>query len=106
MSSPKPDNDRNVEEAMEKELISEQKRLEIAKKLQEKGVRTDCPMCGNKHWAVLDGYFNQTLQSNLKGVKFGGPSIPSAAIICTNCGFISTHALGALDLLDRDGSES
>ena len=58
-----------------------------------------CPMCGNKHFIIADGYFNSTMQDDLKNFVLGGPSIPSIAIVCNKCGFISSHALGILGLL-------
>ncbi|MGN8197912.1 hypothetical protein ACS8Y6_04405 [Salinisphaera sp. RV14] len=80
-------------------LLTDKQRKEVASRLEERGVRNACPMCGGKSWTVADGYFNQALQGELKGMVLGGPSIPSAALICTNCGFMSQHALGALGLL-------
>ena len=58
-----------------------------------------CPRCASTEFSVADGYLNQTIQGELSGVVIGGPSIPSALIVCTNCGFMSQHALGALGLL-------
>ena len=81
--------------------ISEADKKLIVDKLSEKGVRAPCPMCGNKNFILADGYFTNTIQSNPKaGFILGGPSIPTIAIICSNCGFTSQHALGALGLLD------
>ncbi len=56
-------------------------------------------MCGNKNFILVDGYFNQPLQSNPSGITLGGRTLPSIAIVCSKCGFISNHALGSLDLL-------
>lgn len=70
---------------------------ELNKKLGLSGAK--CPMCGNNHFILADGYFNTFLQDDLQNTKLGGPSIPSISIICSNCGFMSQHALGALGLL-------
>ncbi|MFZ1081843.1 MAG: hypothetical protein WAO19_07950 [Candidatus Kryptoniota bacterium] len=68
--------------------------------LKEKGVQGVCPMCGNKNLILMDGYFTHPVQGNLNaGVIVGGPAIPSVAVVCTRCGFMSHHALGALGLL-------
>lgn len=81
--------------------LSDADKQRIIDKLNEKGVRAPCPMCGNKNFVLADGYFNHPIQSNPRaGLVIGGPSIPTIAIICSNCGFTSQHALGALGLLD------
>lgn len=82
-------------------LLSESEKKEIINSLNKKGVRIHCPMCEHKNFIIADGYFNHPMQSNLEGVSFGGPSIPTIAIVCSNCGFISQHALGVLGLLDK-----
>jgi hypothetical protein len=85
---------------MIQQLTSEQKQ-KIVDILKEKGVTLACPMCGNKNFILIDGYFNNPLQSNFGDFHIGGPSIPSAALACSNCGFISQHALGMLGLLNN-----
>lgn len=72
---------------------------ELNHKLGSSGAK--CPMCGNTHFIIADGYFNNFIQDDLNDIKLGGPSIPSISIICSNCGFISQHALGFLGLLPR-----
>lgn len=84
-------------------MLTEEVRSKIAKLLDERfskyGNPSKCPMCGHPHFALSDGYFNQTIQTNLNTVNLGGPSIPTIAVICTNCGFVSQHAIGVLGLL-------
>lgn len=80
-------------------ILSEEKRQQIANKLNSKGLKMVCPMCGNNHFTVIDGYFNNALQGDLQNLNFGGPSLPACVIACEKCGFISQHALGALGLL-------
>ncbi len=83
-------------------LMSDENKKKAIDSLNKKGVKKVCPMCGNNNFVIADGYFNQTMQGNLQaGIIIGGPSIPTVAIICTNCGFISHHALGALGLLQN-----
>lgn len=80
----------------------------IIQKLIEKGTNLPCPRCNSKNFSLVDGYFNQSLQKELKGTVLGGPSIPSIVTICNQCGFISQHALGALGLLPqkKEGSSN
>lgn len=80
-------------------------REEIAKRLTEKGALQPCPRCGHKHFSVIEGYFNHTLQDELKGLVLGGKSIPCAVVACVNCGYLAQHALGALGLLNSEEKE-
>jgi ribosomal protein S27AE len=77
----------------------EEPKEEIIEKSREKGLRTSCPMCGNTHFVLADGYFNHPIQTSLGGLVLGGPSVPTIAVFCSRCGFVSQHALGALGLL-------
>jgi len=72
---------------------------DIVSALRARSVGLGCPRCGHFNFTLADGYFNQTIQTELEGIVVGGPSIPSVVTICDNCGFISQHALGALGLL-------
>lgn len=83
-------------------LMSDEEKKRAIDALNKKGVKTHCPMCLNNNFILADGYFNLTIQANLHaGLIIGGPSIPTVAIICTNCGSVSHHALGALGLLQN-----
>jgi ribosomal protein S27AE len=74
---------------------------EIIRKLEEKGAKLPCPRCGNGSFTIVDGYFNQTLQNELTGLIIGGPSVPSIVTVCSRCGFLAQHALGALESLPQ-----
>ena len=87
-----------------KELSKEHKE-KIIKVLDEKGAKLPCPRCGNNNFTLLDGYFNQTIQTELKGMIIGGPSVPSVVIVCNRCGYLSQHALGPLGLLPKEEVE-
>jgi predicted nucleic-acid-binding Zn-ribbon protein len=82
--------------------MSEENKKKIIDKLNQKGVKPVCPMCGNTSFSLADGYLSNTIQGTVGlGFVIGGPSIPTVAIICKNCGFTSQHALGALGLLQN-----
>lgn len=89
-------------------MINKEEKQTIVSKLNNRINSGDikCPMCGNKHFIIADGYFNTPMQDNLNGIKIGGQSIPSIAIVCNNCGFISSHALGILGLLPKQTGDS
>ena len=77
--------------------------LELNKRFGSSGIK--CPMCGNNHFIIGDGYFNSFVQDDFRSLNLGGPSIPSIPIICDKCGFISSHALGVLGLLPKNDNE-
>jgi hypothetical protein len=83
-------------------MFTEDKKQELIGKLNEKLSKNTlglkCPMCSQSHFSLADAYLRNDLQEDLKNVSLGGPSIPAVAIICTNCGFISQHAVGALGI--------
>ena len=84
-------------------MLNEEQKNELIKKLDEKfklsGKPLKCPMCTNTNFTIADGYFNNTLQENLSSIALGGTSIPTIGIVCTNCGFLSQHALGTINAL-------
>ena len=65
-----------------------------------------CPMCHQHSFVMADGYFSHFLQNDMKDVSIGGSSIPTIAIVCTHCGFVSQHALGVLGLLPKNENEN
>ncbi len=82
------------------QLTPEQKQ-NIINALNSKNVNGPCPRCGNKNFILADGYFNHSMQVDLTNFSLGGPSIPTIATVCSNCGFISEHALGVLGLINN-----
>ncbi|MBR4823890.1 MAG: hypothetical protein IKZ86_03765 [Spirochaetaceae bacterium] len=83
-------------------MISQEKKQEIIQALNSKQFNIRCPMCGKNSFTLADAYIRLELQDDLHNINLGGPSIPTASIICTNCGFVSLHALGILGLLNKD----
>lgn len=82
-------------------MLSEDEKRRIAEALGKKVPHLKCPMCNHNKFSLAEGYFNNFIQ-DLKNISLGGPSIPTAVIICENCGFVSQHALGALQLLPKE----
>ena len=81
--------------------MSQEEKNRIIRALERKGATLPCPRCGEKNFTLLDGYFNQPITTELGAFVLGGPTIPSAVIACTNCGYLSQHALVALGLLQK-----
>ena len=88
-------------EAKKKELIDA-----LNQKLKRHGLPLKCPMCSHNNFTIADAYLRNGLQEDIKSVNIGGPSIPAIAIICTNCGFISQHAIGVLGLLPKEDKKN
>jgi len=86
------------------EVPPEQKKR-IVEALEKAGARMPCPRCGNTSFSLLDGYFNQPVQTELGGLVLGGPSVPSVVVVCSKCGYLSQHALGTLGLLPKPSAE-
>ena len=87
------------------DLIQNQKD-EIIKALTERGASLPCPRCGNNAFTLLDGYFNQVIQEEPKGIVLGGRTIPSVAVACKRCGYLAQHALGVLGLLPKEETKT
>jgi predicted nucleic-acid-binding Zn-ribbon protein len=79
--------------------MEKEEKEKIIKALEEHGAILPCPRCGNENFTLLDGYFNQTVQHDLKNIFIGGPSIPSIVVGCSRCGYLSQHSIGILGLL-------
>jgi hypothetical protein len=74
-------------------------RDQVLDKLKERGVRFECELCGQNDWSIFD----RPLPVQVASGSVSPPYIPSAALICSNCGNMRLLALGALDLSpDRD----
>jgi ribosomal protein S27AE len=78
----------------------------IIKALQERNANMPCPRCGNDAFTLLDGYFNQVIQSDPRGIVLGGRTIPSVVVACNKCGYLAQHALGVLGLLVKEENKN
>lgn len=56
-----------------------------------------CPFCGFKSFAPYNKMTMLQVQSSGTGIQFG-EAIPSAIVICSNCGYINLFALKPLGL--------
>lgn len=84
-------------------MLSESDKKKITLSLLDKISEIKCPMCSNEKFTILDGYVVDNLQNDYQNIIIGeGASIPSIMMICTNCGFMSQHALGILGVLLKE----
>jgi hypothetical protein len=82
-------------------MLTPEQKNKIKLALDSKILGLTCPMCQSKKFVLADGYFNNTMQTDFNALIVGGQSIPTIGIICTNCGFLSQHAIGVLGLLPK-----
>lgn len=77
--------------------MDQNERKAIQDALIAKGADRPCPRCGGK-WEVTDKYGIPGVQDQhpSKGLNIG-QAIPSAVLVCTDCGFIALHALAVLN---------
>jgi len=100
-----------LQNSQAKASLTQEQKQAIVDVLKKRGVPAACPMCRQNNWTVGDGYLAPIIQPDLHAMALGGQSIPSALLVCTNCGFMSQHALGILGLLpslpveEEDGVE-
>jgi len=87
-------------------MLSQEKKNNIVSVLNSKIKILECPMCHSRRFTLVDGYFTERIQDDYRSIIIGnGEQIPSVAIVCNNCGFISQHALGVLDLLVHESGK-
>ena len=88
-------------------MLSDKEKEELAKVITSKVKTFECPMCHNHSFTIIDGYLIQNLQNSINSYVIGNePIIPSIAIVCNNCGFMSQHNLGILGMLNKKLDES
>lgn len=74
----------------------------ISSALQSRGAATPmCPCCQGRAWELADGYISEQLQSDAQNYTLGGLMMPTAAVVCSCCGFVRLHALGSLGLMPQ-----
>ena len=69
----------------------------IVEALKHKGVNKPCPRCGHLHFGFV-AETNIPINDNQARIIVGGPVVPTVIVACSNCGFVTQHALGALDI--------
>lgn len=86
--------------------ISQEEKDKIAHALNTKIPSLRCPMCSRSAFTLITGYLTPTLSNHYKKIQVGGSIVPTVAIVCDNCGFISQHSVGVLGLMEAETSSS
>ncbi len=74
------------------------RRLEIAAKLKIKGVKEPCPRCKHSTFGI-QGESAIVLEERNRRDSSTVEAIPVMVLACNNCGYITEHALGTIDLM-------
>ncbi len=74
------------------------RRQQIISALEARSVNMPCPRCGTRSFDLV-AESTIAIQERPGTVVVGGPAIPVVVVACTNCGFITEHAIGPLGLL-------
>ncbi|MBK6953343.1 MAG: hypothetical protein IPH24_15250 [Crocinitomicaceae bacterium] len=70
-------------------------RLEYIDELLKRNAQNPCHRCGHNSFSLIDGYSYFPIQEKLDGTVLGGPNIPAILVVCSNCGALISHAVGA-----------
>lgn len=81
-------------------------RLKLLAALNQRGVKPTCEVCGKDNWAVIDQAVSVQITDLSGTFRVPPPQIPSAGLVCNNCGNIRLFALAALDLLPKPEGEA
>jgi hypothetical protein len=77
----------------------------VLAKLTEKRANPVCEICGQNNWAVVDQAVSIQVTDLSGAFSIPPPQIPSAGLVCNNCGNIRLFALGALGLLPKPDAD-
>ena len=72
---------------------------QLISELAKRGVNHACEVCSKNDWAVVDQALSIQITDLTGNVRIPAPQIPSAGLVCNNCGNIRIFALGVLGLL-------
>lgn len=78
-------------------MVDQARSTRIIEALNSKGVNKPCPRCGHLHFSVVAETFIP-INNEPNVISVGGPVVPTVIVACSNCGFVTQHALGALGL--------
>lgn len=86
--------------------MTDSQKEDIISRLKNRIGQLECPMCHNHNFVLADGYVINILQDDPFGkIKMSGKGIPKIAIVCDNCGFLSSHAIGILGIVPETNED-
>lgn len=79
--------------------MNELEKQKIIDTIKQKGATNNCPRCNQKDFTLLEGYFIPEIIPTIPVFFPTSASVRSIVIVCNNCGYMSQHAMGILELL-------
>lgn len=76
----------------------------VLDELAKRKINPVCECCGQNNWAVLDHPVSVQITDLSGSFRIPPPQVPSAGLICNNCGNVRLFALGVLNLLPEQGA--
>ena len=86
-------------------MVDQERSNRIIQALNSKGVNKPCPRCGNLHFNVV-AETSIPVNSNPAIISADTTVVPTVIVACTNCGFVTQHALGALGLVPAEAAHA
>lgn len=87
-------------------MLTNERKKEIVQALASRVDKMECPFCHQGKFTLIDGYITDSVQKDFINLVIGSKTtLPSVALVCNNCGFISQHSLGILGLLNSEENE-
>ena len=86
-------------------MVDKERANQIIQALSKKGVTKPCPRCGHPHFSVV-AETSIPINSDPTSITIGGPVVPTVIVACSNCGFVTQHALGALGLVPEEATHA
>lgn len=82
--------------------FTQEQRDEIVRILRERGANQPCEVCTRNNFTIMDTAVHMSVRDLTGAIQIPGTTLPTVAVLCTNCGNIRFHALGILGLLPRE----
>lgn len=83
--------------------MDDDRKQAVAAALNARDVRSPCPRCGARKFEILDETILRLERTG--ALVLGNQVIPVVVVACANCGFISLHASGILELMSESGHD-
>ena len=80
--------------------MNQQEKEKIAAALMQRGVKAPCPRCNSYNFEIV-GLTTLFINEDQNFLKIGGPGISTVIVACSNCGFITLHALNVLGIINN-----
>jgi ribosomal protein S27AE len=86
-------------------VVEKERANQIIQALSKKGVTKPCPRCGHPHFSVVA---ETSIPINYNPMIIGGDTsvVPTVIVACSNCGFVTQHALGALGIAPAEAAHA